>query len=266
MRLKPLLLAIGLLAVVVIAVPTLAAERLVLVGGGHRPAAAMQRFVEWAGGSKARLLMILWATGYPLESYESLQKDFGALHPESIEAAPVQPLTPESRAAFLKQLAAATGVFFSGGDQVRVMDVLKDTGLLEAIRAKHASGTVFGGTSAGTAVMSKTMITGEGDFTVLDGTKVETREGLDLIHDVIVDQHFLRRQRQNRLFGLLLLSPQQLGVGVDEDSAVLVTDSRHAEVVGGPVMIVDGRGGADELHLTIVRPGQRYDLVKRQRE
>jgi len=81
-----------------------------------------------------------------------------------------------------------------------------------------------------------------------------------------VDQHFLRRQRQNRLFGLLLLSPQQLGVGVDEDSAVLVTDSRHAEVVGGPVMIVDGRGGADELHLTIVRPGQRYDLVKRQRE
>jgi cyanophycinase len=266
MRLKPQMTSFGLLATLSLAVPAFATEHLVLVGGGERPAAAMQRFVDWAGGPKARLLMILWATSEPKESYESLQADFAALHPESIEAAPVQPLTPESRAAFLKQLDAASGVFFSGGDQVRVMDVLKDTGLLEAIRAKHASGTVFGGTSAGTAVMSKIMITGEGDFTLLDGTKVETREGLDLIHDVIVDQHFMKRQRQNRLFGLLLLNPQQLGVGVNEDAAVLVTDSRHAEVVGGSVMIVDGRGGADELHLTIVRPGQRYDLVKRQRE
>ena len=114
--------------------------------------------------------------------------------------------------------------------------------------------------------MSKIMITGEGDFTVLDGTKVETREGLDLIRDVIVDQHFLKRQRQNRLFGLVLLNPQQLGVGVNEDAALLVTDSRHAEAVGGAVMIVDGRGGKDELHLTVVRPGERFDLVKRQRE
>ncbi len=266
MRLKPLLKALGLLATIFLTALAFATERLVLVGGGERPVAAMQRFVDWAGGPNARLLMILWATSYPKESLESLQEDFGALHPGSIEAAPVQPLTPESRAEFLKQLAAATGVFFSGGDQARVMDVLKDTGLLDAIRSKHAGGTVFGGTSAGAAVMSKIMITGEGDFTVLDGTKVDTREGLDLIHGVIVDQHFLKRQRQNRLFGLLLLNPQQLGVGVNEDAAVLVTDSRHAEVVGGPVMIVDGRGGTDELHLTIVRPGQRYDLVKRRRE
>lgn len=266
MRFKPLAAALGLLATVALAAPSFATEHLVLVGGGERPVAAMQRFVDWAGGPKARLLMVLWATGYPKESYESLQEEFGALHPGAIEAAPVQPLTPESRAEFLKQLAAATGVFFSGGDQARVMDVLQDAGLLEAIRAKHAGGTVFGGTSAGTAVMSKIMITGEGDFTVLDGTKVETREGLDLIRDVIVDQHFLKRQRQNRLFGLVLLHPRQLGVGVNEDAALLVTDSRHAEVVGGPVMIVDGRRGNDELHLTVVRPGQRYDLVKRRRE
>jgi cyanophycinase len=266
MRFKLLTVAAGLLATPPLVASAFATERLVLLGGGERPVAALQRFVDWAGGPKARLLMILWATSEPKESFESLQEDFGALHPTTIEGAPVQPLTPESRAAFLKQLESATGVFFSGGDQARVMDVLKDEGLLEAIRAKHASGAVFGGTSAGLAVMSKIMITGEGDFTVLDGTKVETREGLDLIRDVIVDQHFLRRQRQNRLFGLVLLNPQQLGVGVDEDAALLVTDSRHAEVVGGAVMIVDGRGGKDELHLTVIRPGERFDLVKRQRE
>ena len=223
-------------------------EHLVLVGGGERPVAAMQRFVDWAGGPKARLLDDPVGDGLSQGELRVAAEGFRGAPPQGrLKAAPVQPLTPESRAEFLKQLAAATGVFFSGGDQARVMDVLQDTGLLEAIRAKHhAGGTVFGGTSAGTAVMSKIMITGEGDFTVLDGTKVETREGLDLIRDVIVDQHFLKRQRQNRLFGLVLLHPRQLGVGVNEDAAVLVTDSRHAEVVGGPVMIVDGRRGNDD--------------------
>ncbi len=249
-----------------LAAPAFAGERLVLVGGGDRPVVAMQRFAEWAGGPKGRLLMVLWATGYPTESYDSLKTDFSKYGPASIEAAPIQPLTAESRAQFLKQLEGATGVFFCGGDQVKVMDVLKDQPLLDALRAKYETGAVFGGTSAGTAIMSKIMITGEGDFTVLDGNKVETREGLGLLPGVIVDQHFLKRQRQNRLFGLVLMHPDQLGVGVNEDAALLVTDNRHGEAVDGPVMIVDGKAGRDQLKLTMIRPGEKFDLVKRERE
>jgi cyanophycinase len=140
------------------------------------------------------------------------------------------------------------------------MDVLADPELLAAVRARFAAGVVFGGTSAGAAVMSARMITGEGDFTVIDGDAVEVRPGLGFVGGVIVDQHFVRRQRQNRLFGLVLKHPQERGVGIDEDTALLVTDGRHAEVVGrGPVVVVDAKG-KDRLEVTLVRSGSALDL------
>jgi cyanophycinase len=109
------------------------------------------------------------------------------------------------------------------------------------------------------------MITGEGDFTVIDARKVETTEGLGLLpEDVIVDQHFIKRQRENRLFGLLLQDPKALGLGIDEDSALLVTDNRYAEVVGSSQMLmIDGRARKDALTVYLVRPGERIDLLKR---
>lgn len=266
MPFKLLARAVAASSVLIAALPAFAGQRLVLVGGGDKPVVAMQRFVEWAGGPKAHLLTILWATGYPTECHDGLRADFSKYGAVSIEAGPVQPLTADSRATLMKQLETATGVFFCGGDQVKVMEVLKDTELLEAMRRRYTSGVVFGGTSAGTAIMSKIMITGEGDFTVLDGSKVETREGLGLLPGVIVDQHFLKRQRQNRLFGLVLMHPSELGVGVNEDAALLVTDNRHGEAVDGNVMIVDGKHGKDELEITLIRPGEKFDLVKRARE
>jgi cyanophycinase len=160
----------------------------------------------------------------------------------------------------MQQLAAATGVFFSGGDQARIMDVLADAELLRAVRERHAQGVVFGGTSAGAAVMSLRMITGEGDFTVIDGAKVDVREGLGLLPGAIVDQHFVKRQRENRLFGLVLQQRGERGVGIDEDTALLVTGGRHGEVVGkGPVMLVDALG-PDTLRVTLLRAGQSVDL------
>jgi cyanophycinase len=128
---------------------------------------------------------------------------------------------------------------------------------------RHAQGVVFGGTSAGAAVMSRRMITGEGDFGVIDGREVDVREGLGLLPGVIVDQHFVRRQRENRLFGLVLLHPEERGVGIDEDTAILVSGGRLAEVVGrGPVLLVDAIG-RDRLQLTLVRAGETVDLARR---
>jgi cyanophycinase len=105
------------------------------------------------------------------------------------------------------------------------------------------------------------MITGDGDFTVIDGDQVVVREGLGLLPGVIVDQHFVKRQRENRLFGLLLKHPEERGVGIDEDTAILVTGGRQAEVVGkGPVLLVDAVG-TDSLRVQLVRSGQSVDLV-----
>jgi cyanophycinase len=126
---------------------------------------------------------------------------------------------------------------------------------------------VFGGTSAGTAIMSPRMITGNGDFTVIDAARVETRPGLGLLAGTIVDQHFVKRQRQNRLFALVLASPDDLGVGVDEGAALLVEDSRTGTVVGeGAVLLVDGKAEGGALLVRLAWPGQRVDLVTRRVE
>lgn len=242
-------------------------QHLVIVGGGTRPAEAMSRFVKWAGGKeKARILIIPWATAEPEESFKYLKEDIAPLGPQHIELAPIAPFDAEKRAKFLNQLQNATGVFFTGGDQVRIMEVLKDGALLDALKQKYMNGgAVFGGTSAGTAIMSQKMITGEGDFTVIDAGKVQTIQGLGLLPaNVIVDQHFIKRQRQNRLFGLVMENRENLGLGIDEDTAVLLTGNRFGEVVGtGKVMMIDARTKNNSLTIYLVNSGERLDLQKR---
>jgi cyanophycinase len=241
-----------------------AQERLVIVGGGDRPQAAMAKFVEWAGKDRAHILVIPWATAEPEASFDYLKKDLAAFSPRDIELAPIAPFTPDKKEKFLAQLKNATGVFFTGGDQVRIMDVLKDDSLVQSLKERYAAGIVFGGTSAGTAIMSRRMITGEGDFTVIDGKKVETSNGLGLLpEDIIVDQHFIKRQRQNRLFGLILQGGGTFGVGIDEDTALLVADNRFGEVIGEhQVMTVDlQRDGS--LIVRLLNPGQTLDLRTR---
>jgi len=244
-----------------------AQQRLVIVGGGERPKAAMSKFVEWAGGAaQARILFIPWATSEPEASFKYFKESLAAFSLQEIEAAPVPPLNEEKKNKFLSQLKNATGVFFGGGDQTRIMTALKDESLLQALKQRYAAGTVFGGTSAGAAIMSAQMITGEGDFTVIDGSKVQTNLGLGLLPDyVIVDQHFIKRQRENRLFGLILQNPKKFGVGIDESTAILVTDNRFAEVVGASqVMLVSANAGQRQaLIIYLAQPGDRFDLRKR---
>ena len=263
-------LALTLLVTATASAAPPAETRLVLVGGGTRPSRAMARFAEWAGGDQARILVVPWASAEPKESCEAI---LGELHTSGPSiCAPIltldpqgkaQPLTDEARTIFTQALAHATGVFFTGGDQNRVMDVV-DEPLRAALRARYAAGVAFGGTSAGTAVISDPMITGEGDLTVIDGDKVGVRQGLGLLPGAILDQHFIKRQRQNRLFGLVLKQPGLRGIGLDEDAALLVRNGRHAEVVGGPVVLVDV-SGPDQLAVTILRPGQTTDLRSRPR-
>jgi cyanophycinase len=246
--------------------------RLVIIGGGDRPKAALARFVAWAGGPSARVLVLPWASGEPKESCDAILEELKPHAPGQAACGPFATLDAKGKASpldearkkeALDRLATATGVFFTGGDQARIMDVLADADLLAAVKARFASGVVFGGTSAGAAVMSARMITGEGDFTVIDGEKVEVRPGLGFVEGVIVDQHFVKRQRENRLFGLVLEHPEERGVGIDEDTALLVTGGRYAEVVGrGPVMLVDAKG-KDRLEITLLQAGQKTDLRQR---
>jgi len=239
-----------------------AQQRLVIIGGGARPAAALARFDEWAGKEKAHILIISWATQSPDVAFKNLQEDLAPYPKAVIEAAPAAPLTEATKIKFLDQLKNATGVFFSGGDQGRIMDVLKDQSLLRALTKRYQEGVVFGGTSAGAAIMSHRMITGEGDFKLIDGEKVETRPALALLPDhLIVDQHFIKRQRENRLFGLMFQGQERLGLGIDEGTALLVIDNRKAEVVGeSKVMLIHSPQNHSVL-IRLLSAGDSLDLM-----
>jgi len=241
-----------------------AQQKLVAIGGGKRPPEAIKQFVNWAGAEKSKVLIITWASGVPQESFDGIKKDFAAYKIASFENAPFAPLTEQTRREFLAQLKNATAVFFTGGDQNRIMDVLADEELYNALRERYAAGVVFGGTSAGTAAMTTPMMTGEANLKIIDGAKVGTRKGLGLLPNTVLDQHFIVRQRENRLFGLILQNPTLLGIGIDEDMALLVEDNHRAEVVGDTqIMFVDAnkRKGAMLIHL--LRAGERFDLKKR---
>jgi cyanophycinase len=241
-------------------------QRLFVVGGGTRPPEGMKKFVEWAGGPKANVLAITWASGEPQESFAALRRDFLAAGAGNVTHGAVRPLDATTRNLFLTQLADATAVFFSGGDQNRIMDVLADTELLARLRTKYSAGTPFGGTSAGAAAISDPMMTGDADLKILDGTKVGVRKGLGLIPNVMFDQHFLVRQRHNRLFGFVMNNPKFIGVGIDEDNAVLVEDNRKTSVVGTTwVMFARVKTKNGEMAVDFLKRGEMFDLKKRKR-
>ena len=181
-----------------------------------------------------------------------------------MEAAPSAPLRDDARAELRRLLERATGVFLAGGDQQRLLDALSDDVVAAGVRARYRAGAAVAGSSAGTAAISTLAITGEGDFTAIDARQVGVRAGLGLLPGAILDQHFIRRQRENRLFSLVVAHPRLLGLGIDEGAALLVRDGRHAEAAGGQVMAVDGSHRA-ELRVFLLNPGDTFDLEKRKR-
>ncbi|TBR17238.1 cyanophycinase [bacterium] len=248
----------ALLLLLLAAPASAAAPRLVLVGGGERPPAALERFVAWAGGPRARLVVVPWASAEPEAAAEALIEELKPFPAAVLVAAP----STAAALALDVLFSSATGVFFTGGDQVSLMAAVDAAGLAERFRRMARQGVVFGGTSAGTAVMSPLMITGVGDFTKLDALQVGTAPGLGLLPGTVVDQHFLKRQRENRLFGLVSAHPELLGLGIDEDTALLV-DGTTAECVGATAAMAVKAAGAGAWAVELVYAGSRYDLTAR---
>lgn len=239
-------------------------QRLLVIGGGKRTPDILAKIAEQSGNEKGKLLVIPWAGGEQQDYFEAFKKDIEKVSSIQLIKASFRPLNEQTKLEFLQQLKEATGVFFTGGDQNRVMEVLKDESLLKALQEKYNGGTLFSGTSAGTAIMSKVMITGEGDLKVLDGSKIETKDGLGLLTEVIVDQHFIKRQRQNRLLGLVLKYPNLLGMGIDEDTAVFVKDNRTGEILGdSQVLIFDAK--KEPMRVFFLKKGDKFDLQKRKK-
>ena len=224
---------------------------LLIVGGGPQPAALVQEFVRLAGGSgTARIAVLAMASDEGRTSGEEKAADLRALGATATNIWLTHAQAVTDSAAQL--LDGVTGIWFGGGDQLRLANVLRDTPTLRAIRARFTAGAVVGGISAGAAVLSTPMITGDerhpgGGRPPADSTEqwmtiarndVITEPGFDFMRAAIVDQHFVRRRRHNRLVSLVLESSQKLGVGIDESTALRIGPDGIWHVLGASVAVV----------------------------
>jgi cyanophycinase len=226
---------LSILSTLAIGASAFAQERLVVIGGGpNRPPAAMKTFADWSG-KKGNILVIAWASEIPVEVAAGITRDIKPHFRGTIEVSLNPPLTDEARAEFLAQLSRAGGVFFSGGNQTRIMDVFSATGgdrVRSAIEKAYAAGVAFGGTSAGTAIMSPMMILGDAKAGVRMDRGLGFLKPRGATQDLIVDQHFSQRNRSPRLIYAMASTKTSFGIGIDEDTALLVRDREFAEVVG----------------------------------
>jgi cyanophycinase len=181
------------------------------------------------------------------------------------------------------RVGKATGIWFGGGDQARLTRVLKGTRTETAMHERFRAGAVVGGSSAGAAVMSAIMLTGDerhpgGDrpdttqaYMTIARDNVITVEGFGFVRNAIVDQHFVRRKRNNRLLSLVLEHPELIGVGVDESTALVIDSEDRWSVIGASVVVIyDARHaaitspssrvlGATGLVLSVLPAGSSYD-------
>jgi cyanophycinase len=144
----------------------------------------------------------------------------------------------ESKLGILRDAAA---VFFTGGDQLKITSQLGDTPIYNRVREIFDAGGLIAGTSAGASVMTETMmVAGDGDHSHRIGSMLKLAPGFGLLPGVIVDQHFAERGRIGRLLGAIAQNPRMLGIGLDEDAAILVRRGRFKVVGSGAVYVVDG--------------------------
>jgi cyanophycinase len=178
----------------------------------------------------------------------------------------------------LRMFEGASGVFFSGGDQLRISSQIGDTPVEQRIREIHERGGLIAGTSAGASAMSETML--------VKGTSGESHKigdlhmapGLGLVRNAIIDQHFAERGRFGRLLGAVAHNPRELGIGIDEDTALVVEGSRFEVIGSGCVYVVDGSGvthsniaearperalSMHDVRMHVLGAGDAFDLASR---
>jgi cyanophycinase len=239
---------------------------LLVVGGAEdklKKRVILNRFVRLAGGPAATIAVISTASSLG----DSITQVYVELF-HALGAADVRGLRPETRAAAndphtVAALDDVTGIFMTGGNQGKLSAVVAGTKLGDAIRRAYAAGAVVGGTSAGASVVATHMVLNGASGTTPKERMVQLAAGLGLIDGVIVDQHFSQRNRYGRLLALVAHSPQLLGVGIDEDTALVVTEGRYAEVIGrGAVTVFDGLHAHTEAYVAkSTRPLLVSDVV-----
>jgi cyanophycinase len=239
----------------------------------------LQRFVQLCGGKNANIAVI--ATASRMEDTGArYEKIFGGLGAGDVTAITFDTRRDCEEAGRLEKLAMANGVFFTGGNQLRLSTVIGGTSVAKEVRRMNAAGTHVAGTSAGAAFISEHMIAFGDEGSSPKAGQARLAPGLGLTNRFIIDQHFRQRDRLGRLLSALAYNPFAIGLGLDEDTAAFIGPDNNIEVEGsGGITIVDASGiefssmdSADEgkvvcmlgLQLHILVTGATFNLHTRQ--
>lgn len=256
----------------------------VIIGGGEKTVEIMQRIVELAGGVDSKIIVIPNASSYPEEAAISTKEQFIDIGCNNVDYIR---FTKEDadKDSLVKKLSDANGIFFSGGDQSFLTRDMLGTKLLNKVFETYNKGGVIAGTSAGAAVMSTIMITGNelinkdssDSFITIEKGNVEIKEGFGLIKSAFIDQHFIKRKRLNRTISVVLEHPDILGIGIDESTCIIVKPDDTFEVLGENQVIVfdasnsndikadkNGNLGAENIMMHILLNGDKYNLQTRE--
>ncbi|HYP25973.1 MAG TPA: cyanophycinase [Blastocatellia bacterium] len=219
-----------------------ASGRLVIIGGAEDKEGEcriLKEFVRLSGGEKARVVVIAVASDNPSTLGARYTEVFRRLGASEARYLDISSRQDANDPAALEAIKGATGVFFTGGTQLRITRLLGGTEIDTALHKLHEEGLVLAGTSAGAAMMSSVMIVGGLSSSPLRVGIVELGPGMEFVSGVLIDQHFEQRGRLRRLLSAVAQYPRDLGVGIDEDTAI-VTSGHWFEVIGeGSVTVID---------------------------
>lgn len=228
---------------------------LVIAGGGRLPEEVFEEFVRLAGGERARLVII--PTAHPFADREAAERAYGGWH--TMGAHSINFVHAEDRDAAndeqeIKPLRRATGVWLGGGDQGRLADRYLGTNVERELHAILRRGGVIGGTSAGAAVLSRCMIR--------EGTRTDAvvGRGFPFVTGAVIDQHFFKRQREPRLLGVLAERPELWGIGVDEQTALIIEGYRLRVVGASNVLLVRGAAEQRAEWRQVLEPDAEVDV------
>lgn len=225
---------------------------LLIIGGAEDKigrVTILRRFVRLAGGRKSKIVVVPTASAMADEVIEVYSTVFSRLGcPDVTSVDPASRVESENE-ELIARIDEATGIFISGGNQLKLSQLIVGTPLGDAMVRAYERGAVVAGTSAGASIMSQFMISmGEEGVTPRQRSSQLT-QGLGLVPGVIIDQHFDQRSRYGRLLSLVAGSPSLLGMGIDEDTAAEITDGNQLTVVGsGAVFVVDARRAITDAH------------------
>lgn len=225
--------------------PNLDRGFIVPVGGAEDKLAdtnILKKFVEICGGKDAKIAIIPTASVLP-ETGPKYERIFSGIGVASATHLPYAERADAERADWMATLEEATGIWITGGTQLRLSTILGGTDVARAIRRRNAAGVHVGGTSAGAAILSEHMIAFGKEGSTPRAGAASMAPGFGLTNRVVIDQHFRQRDRLGRLLSSLAYNPFAIGLGLDEDTAAFIAPTDTLTVVGsGAITLVDVSG------------------------